>query len=167
MNERGRNILKEGAISGIIGATGVAVWFLIVDTVQGRPFFTPAYLGDLLQSMLDPKAASEAKWVNVMSYTGFHYAAFLIFGTIASLVVHQAERFPSVLAGFLILFVAFEIGFHGLVALLQETTVLHELAWYQVMAGNLIAAGLMGTYLWRRHPALREELIHALDGTAE
>ena len=35
------NLLVEGAITGAIGATAVAVWFLIVDAVSGRPLYTP------------------------------------------------------------------------------------------------------------------------------
>ena len=38
-------VLREGFWAGCIGAAAVAVWFLIVDTVNGRPFFTPAMLG--------------------------------------------------------------------------------------------------------------------------
>jgi hypothetical protein len=167
MPAKSHPILREGAVAGIIGATGVAVWFLIIDTLEGRPFYTPSILGDVLQSLFNPKAPPEARWLNVATYTVFHYAAFMLVGTIVSVIVKQAEKTPSVLAGFLILFIAFEIGFHGFVALIQETTVLRELAWYQVMAGNIVAAILMGTYLWRRHPLLREGLKHALDGTAE
>ena len=40
-------ILREGFIAGLIGAGAVALWFLIVDTIAGRPFFTPAMLGSL------------------------------------------------------------------------------------------------------------------------
>ena len=52
-------------------------------------------------------------------------------------------------------------------ALLQETTDLGALAWYNIMAGNLIAAASMGTYLYRANPALREEFSHALDAPGE
>ena len=38
-------ILREGFIAGCIGAASVAVWFLIVDTINGQPLFTPAMLG--------------------------------------------------------------------------------------------------------------------------
>ena len=40
-------ILREGFIAGLIGAGAVALWFLIVDMIAGRPFFTPAMLGSL------------------------------------------------------------------------------------------------------------------------
>src|SRR3954471_16249644 len=36
---------REGTLAGIIGAASVALWFLIVDSIAGRPFFTPAILG--------------------------------------------------------------------------------------------------------------------------
>jgi len=38
-------IMREGFIAGLIGAGAVALWFLIVDVIAGRPFFTPAMLG--------------------------------------------------------------------------------------------------------------------------
>jgi len=85
---------------------------------------------------------------------------------LAVFLVHAGERTASVLAGSMILFVAFELGFYGMVALLQET-VLGNFAWYQILAGNLLAAILMGTYLWRGHPAARRSLVRALEGTAD
>ena len=66
----------------------------------------------------------------------------------------------------MILFVAIELGFYGMVAMLEET-VLGNLAWYQIVAGNLLAAVLMGTYLWRGHPAMKDGLVRALEGTAD
>jgi len=30
-----------------------------------------------------------------------------------------------------------------------------------------LAALLMGTYLWRAHPAMRDRLVRALEGTAD
>jgi uncharacterized membrane protein YphA (DoxX/SURF4 family) len=161
--EVGHPVLREGLIAGAIGATVVALWFLIVDIVAGEAFFTPATLGRALLSVLGPAAAGETVLGAVVVYTIFHYAAFAVVGLIAVVVVHAAESEPSVLAGFLILFVVFELAFHGFVALLQHTTPLGALAWYQVLAGNLLAAMAMGTYLWRMHPALREELRHAMD----
>jgi len=35
-------ILREGFIAGCIGAAIVAVWFLAIDAINGRPFFPPA-----------------------------------------------------------------------------------------------------------------------------
>jgi hypothetical protein len=46
--------LREGFIAGLIGATSVAVWFLIVDLIAGRPLFTPSVLGEALMNVLGP-----------------------------------------------------------------------------------------------------------------
>jgi hypothetical protein len=164
MRMRSHSILREGAVAGAIGATAVAAWFFVVDIIGGRPLFTPQVLGEGLLSVFG--RSPEPAAVNVIAYTIFHYAAFTLVGVVAVVLVHAGERMPSVLAGSLILFVAIELGFYGFVALLQET-VLGNFAWYQILAGNLLAAVLMGTYLWRAHPALRERLVSALEGTSD
>ena len=40
--------LQEGMDAGIIGGLTVAVWFLILDTIAGHPFFTPSVLGQIV-----------------------------------------------------------------------------------------------------------------------
>ncbi|HEU4585424.1 MAG TPA: hypothetical protein VFR95_06720 [Gemmatimonadaceae bacterium] len=159
----GRSIARDGITAGVIGATAVAVWFLIIDTIAGHPLHTPLVLGTALFSVLGP-LGSEGSVVHILAYTVFHYAAFIVVGIIAAAIIHWADREPTVLAGLLILFVSFEVGFYGLTALLAEFLPIGTLAWYQVAAGNLIAAVLMGTYLWRTNPALREHFVEALDG---
>jgi hypothetical protein len=47
-----RSILPEGVTVGLIGAGSVGVWFLLVDLIAGRPFFTPAILGSAVFSGL-------------------------------------------------------------------------------------------------------------------
>ena len=157
------NVVREGIIAGAIGATSVALWFLIVDTVAGRPFHTPAYLGSALFSVLGP-AGNEGAFFHVVVYTIFHYAAFAAVGILLTLLVHRADAEPSVLAGFFILFVAFELGFYGLTALLSQSELLGNIAWYQIAIGNVLAASTMGVYLWRTHPALGRGFSHALGG---
>src|SRR5687768_8301919 len=164
MPTKSHSILREGAVAGVIGATAVAVWFFVVDMVGGRPLFTPQVLGQGLLSIFG--SSPEPAAVNVIAYTIFHYVAFSLVGILAVFLIHTGERMPSVLAGSLILFVAIELGFYGMVALLQET-VLGNFAWYQILAGNLLAAALMGTYLWRSHPLLKRGLVSALEGTGE
>lgn len=164
MRTQTHSVVREGVVAGVLGATAVAVWFFVVDLIGGRPLFTPGTLGEGLLSVFGRSPETQA--MNVIAYTIFHYAVFVLVGVIAVILVHAGERMPSVLAGAMILFVAFELGFYGLVALLQES-VLGSLAWYQIMAGNLLAAALMGTYLWRAHPAMRDGLVRALEGTAD
>jgi hypothetical protein len=42
---------------------------------------------------------------------------------------------------------------------------LGQIAWAQIFIANLLAAGLMLGYLWRRHPKLNRQLKQALEGT--
>jgi hypothetical protein len=158
------NVVREGLIAGFLGATTVALWFLVLDAAAGRPFYTPAVLGTALLGVLGP-AGSEGAVVRVIAYTVFHYGAFFLVGIVLTAVAHHARVESSVLAGALILFVAFEIGFYGLTALLSQRELLGDLAWYQIGIGNLLAAAAMGTYLWRTHPELGSEFSHALGGT--
>ena len=59
MTIQSRTVLKEGLILGLIGAAAVAAWFLLVDLIAGRPFFTPAVLGSFVFfGLRDPAAVS-------------------------------------------------------------------------------------------------------------
>jgi hypothetical protein len=155
--------IREGMIAGALGATGVAAWFLIVDTIAGQPFFTPRVLGEAVKSIVAPDSfASPA--VIVALYTVFHYAMFAIAGIVAVALVHASAKQPALLAGVVILFVALEVEFYGFVLMLQLATRLEGIAWYQVGAANLVAAALMGRYLWLKHPELTHRLNESLSG---
>jgi hypothetical protein len=155
------SILRDGVVAGVIGATAVAIWFFIVDLIAGHMLNTPAGLGKGLLNLFGP-GLGESETVNVIAYTIFHYAAFIAVALLASVIVHWAERQPSVLAGAFILFVAVEIGFYAWSSILSPF--LGALSWMQVSVGNLIAALVMGVYLWKTHPALGHELDAALSG---
>ena len=156
-------VFREGVLAGIIGATAIAVWFFIVDLVTGQPLLTPTTLGRAVFSVLGTVPEAESPIVHVLAYTVFHVAAFITIGIVAAAMVRLAGDEPSVLLGFAILFVAVEVGFYAFVAVLSQVTPLGQLAWWQVMVGNLIAAAAMGFYLVRKHPVLGEQFRHSLD----
>ena len=150
-------------IAGVIGAAVIAVWFFFVDLIARQPLFTPTTLGRGMLSIFGPVPAGQSATFLIITYTIFHFAAFILVGMIAALIVNFANREPSILLGFVVLFAAIEVGFYALVGLLQQATPLGSLAWYNVMMGNLLAAAAMGTYLLRAHPVLREQFRHAID----
>ena len=156
-------IARDGVVAGVLGATAVAVWFLGVDLIYAHAFATPEGLGRGLLRLFGP-AGMEGAAVFVVAYTVFHYAAFIGAGLLVSVIVHWAQTTPTVLAGAMMLFVAFEIGFYALSSALQEAPFLGALGWAQVGSGNLIAALVMGGYMWRTHPELKAELAYALGG---
>lgn len=152
-----RPLVREGVLAGIIGATAIAVWFFFVDAVAGEALFTPRTLGRALVSIFGPVPESQSAFTLVALYTIFHYAAFIVVGLIAAMIVQLANQEPSILMGFVVLFAAIEVGFYALVGLLQQATPLGSLAWYNVMVGNLLAAAAMGVFLLRAHPILKHQ----------
>lgn len=164
MAERQHSSIREGLIAGVLGATTIAIWFLIVDVVSGHAFYTPDLLGRGLISILGkPPSMPDTMATHVVAYTLFHYAAFALVGIIVASIVHQSARTPAVLAGFLIVFVMFELGAYGLTGLFTETP-FGGMAWYQIFIANLLATIVMGWYMWARHPGLKHDLSVALTG---
>jgi len=155
--------IREGVIAGVLGATGVAAWFLIVDTIAGQPFFTPRVLGEAVKSIVAPDSFASPVVV-VALYTVFHYAVFIIAGIAIIALVHGSARHIGLLTGLAILFVVLEVGYYFFVLFLQQATRLDNIAWYQVGAANLVAAALMGRYLWLKHPELTHRLNESLSG---
>ncbi|MBI4419635.1 MAG: hypothetical protein HY560_02315 [Gemmatimonadetes bacterium] len=152
-----KRIVREGFVAGLIGAAAVATWFLIVDTIAGRPFFTPAMLGDALFWGVRDPAQVKVAFPTVVGYTMFHVIAFVIVGMVAALLASEVELFPSTLFIVVVAFCVFEFGFYIIVAILARP-LLGALAWWNVAIGNAIAAFGMGFYLWTQHPQLQQKL---------
>ncbi|HXC24423.1 MAG TPA: hypothetical protein VNU46_00800 [Gemmatimonadaceae bacterium] len=158
------NSVQEGILAGCLSASVIAVWLFVVDAIAGHPLFTPAVLGRGLLGISGLRMG-DTTTLYVAVYTVFHYVAFSILGILVAKIVHAARRTPAVLAGFLIIFIAFELGFYGLTAMLSVNTALQGLAWYQLMAANLVASFVMIYFMWIRHPELKMEFKDALEGT--
>jgi hypothetical protein len=150
-------LVRNGVVAGLIGAGSVAAWFLVVDVLAGRAFFTPAVLGSAVFWGLRDPAAVSIGMQPILAYTAVHILAFIIVGTAASFMFAAIEKDPGLTWLLIEFFIVFEVGFYGAVALLF-TPLLAELAWINVAVGNLIAAGVLGTYFWRIHPPFSEKV---------
>lgn len=148
-------LYQEGLIAGLVGAATVALWFLIIDMIQGRPLYTPTVLGAALfgrgAGLPPPDAGPDLGMV--LMFTWVHGLAFVIVGGIVARLLAVAERQSSVGFGILMLFVLFEFGFIA-VAMLFAQPVLRALAWPAILVANLLAAATMGGYFKLRHPHL-------------
>jgi hypothetical protein len=148
-------LYQEGLIAGLIGAATVAVWFLIIDTIQGRPLYTPTVLGAaLFHRGAAPWLDSVPNFEMVLMFTWVHGLAFVVIGGIVARLLAFAERQSSMGFGILMLFVFFEFGFIA-AAMVFAAPVLRALAWPAILVANLLAATTMGSYFWLRHPNLR------------
>jgi len=153
-----RPVLRDGVIAGLIGATVVAVWFLIFDIARGRPLLTPALLGSaVFEGITDPSQVVVSIGP-VFFYTLLHGVAFVGFGVVAASLILAAEREPALLIAFAILFIGFEAFFVGAAAALG-TSMLGALVWWAILVGNLLASVAMLWYFFARHRRLPEMLI--------
>lgn len=154
---------EDGFVSGVIGGAVVALFFLGVDLLQGRPFFTPTLLGSVLlfgKSVAEVDAASAPV---VVSYTAVHMAAFIAVGMVAAYGVSEFERRPHVGVVLLLLFVCFEAWFLGF-AFAFAPRVVPTLGGGLVALANALAAGAMAAYLLGlRHPRALSNLSHVWD----
>ena len=150
-------LYQEGMIAGLLGAAIVAVWFLILDTLHGRPLYTPTVLGTALFGRGAGLGSPETLAISlemVAMFTWVHALVFAALGGIASRLLALAEGNPNLGFGILLLFVVFEFGFI-VAAMVFAKAVLTALAWPAVLAANLLAAAGMAGYFWLRHPNLR------------
>jgi len=147
-------VLREGVVAGIIGATAVALWFLVLDLAYGDPLRTPRFLGTAMLRQEDALGS-------VISYTIVHTLAFVLFGLAGALLLAAAEQRPAFLFPFMLLYLAFELFFFAVVLVLARW-VLEELAGWAIVVGNLVAGASMLTYYFRTHRSLAGRVADAL-----
>jgi hypothetical protein len=137
----GHDSLREGTMLGIIVATAIWVWLVVVDAVAGRPFETFAALG------------------GITVFTVVHYLLNIVYGVVIVSAVHGAAREPSVVLALVFGLVTFEIALAMLTVLLSHLG-LGELAWVRIFGGSLVGVAVALFLLSRRHP-LASQLRHA------
>ena len=144
----------RGIVAGAIGAGAVALWFLVLDLLAGRPFFTPAALGSELLLGIDNPAAIQVTAGVIAAYTLLHLLAFAAVGIAFVWVAERLEEVPGM---WLITFMAFVIveGSSILALIGFSSWVLGGLTWWAVGVGNLLAVAAMAGWIWRTHPLLR------------
>jgi len=149
-------LYQEGLVAGLVGAATIAVWFLILDSLSGRPLYTPTVLGTALfrRGGTTPLSEILPNLEMVLMFTWVHGLVFVAIGGIVARLLALAERQPNVGFGILMLFVFFEFGFI-VAAMFFAEPILHALAWPAVLVANILAAAAMGGYFWLRHPNLR------------
>ena len=147
-----------GITAGVIGGATVAVFFLVLDVLAGRPLWTPYWLGSSFILGREPAAGSAIQPALVAGYTLIHGAVFVAVGTLASFEFMTGTRIPggsrgtrAILLAFL-LFVTFELLFLG-VASVSAPNALAVLGGLRLSVANAFAAVAMAVYLRRRSPS--------------
>ena len=151
-DESRTELFLDGLLTGMIGALAVAVWFLVLDFAERRPFYTPALLGTVL--LHGSSVAANGPVIaplEVAAYTAVHFLAFVVVGIAFAWLMAMFERFPIVFFVLLVLFLSLQVGVVAMNAMLGTQLVGLLPAW-EVAVANLLAAGGMVYYQWRQHP---------------
>src|SRR3954452_13298163 len=120
--ERHRFIADEATSAGLLGASVVAAWFLLLDFMAGRPLHIASVLGQVLLLGDRMPDLIQLHWGAVELYGFFHFLSFLAGGWLAVRLLHMAVREPVWLVGLLLVFVSLEtIVFAVSFALFQGT----------------------------------------------
>jgi hypothetical protein len=104
-----KSVLLEGILVGLVGATAVAIWFLLYDLAEGAPFRTPALLAAALFHGLRDAGALTVTPGLVIEYSLVHGLAFILFGLGASGLFALVDRDRRVLFAVFMLFCCFEV----------------------------------------------------------
>jgi hypothetical protein len=167
-----RSALRRGVVGGLIAATAIVVFYLVVDLVRGAALVTPSFLAGVLRGG-DP--ASSPGLIAV--YTLLHYGVFVGLGVGVAWVLDRVGAPATPLLGVILGFLLFDLMFYGSVAL-TGVDVARGLGWPSLLAANLLGGLALAGYLgrtgpyrsrsWRdalkAHPALKEGLVAGLLG---
>lgn len=157
MTKHHHSYLRETITTGALGAGAVALWFLVIDALDGLPFATPSILGQVILFGETEPILTRVVWPAVLAYTVVHLIGFLLFAAVVTRLVFLADKSQLALFGLFMLFVAFEGFFSGLMAMLFAGTA-GLFPFWEVIGANSLAIVAMGWYLYPRHPAIRRRL---------
>lgn len=136
-------VLKRGAISGAVGATVLALWFLAVDFAVGDPLRTVAFVSDAL---LGGGAAA------IPAYTVLHYISFFVIGLTSAWALNVVPVRAPYLVGTALGFFLFDMIFYWSVAV-TGADVVAEVGWGEVLVGNIVAGiTIVGVILRMQSP---------------
>jgi peptide-methionine (S)-S-oxide reductase len=147
------SIADEATSAGLLGASVVAAWFLLLDFMAGRPLHIASVLGQVLLLGERTPDLIQVNWGAVELYGFFHFLSFLALGWLAVRLLHMAVREPVWLMGLLLVFVSLEtLVFVVSFPLFQGTGA--ESLRGPVLISNGLAVLAMGTYLRGTHQEL-------------
>lgn len=156
-------VLYDAFGAGSIGGSIVCLFFLALDSIQGRTFFTPSLMGSVLFTSTPAQAATDVRMDMVAYYTLVHFAAFGILGAAVAVLLRQVElhaKHPAIMLGTIFLLV--EVLFVAAAAFLMPGVVAAVGA-VTIGAANLLGAGGMALFLLATHrPDLWQRVKHAV-----
>jgi hypothetical protein len=146
-------VVGDGVFAGLIGASAVALWFLVVDAALREPLFTPSLVASSLLRGVPASPEHAVDLTMVAGFTAIHSFLFIVFGIAASWLVDQFQHTPDLPLISIATFIALEGGF-VIATKLFVPDLAAVIGHGFIVAGNVLAAVGMAVYLrgWQRHP---------------
>jgi len=175
MKRPSNELIYHGVIGGILAGLVVVLWFLVVDTLAGQPFLTPAALASALYHV--PFEGPSFRLVAM--YSVVHFGVFAVLGVCAAWVMVALDAAPRLLLGVFFGIVVQELLFYtGL--FLSGLAPSGIIPWQHVIGANLVSGIVLMAYLHRasraelpfglasvkQHPLLNRGLMTGLVGAA-
>ena len=142
-----------GAEAGLLAGAGVALLFLVQDSVSLAPMSTPEALattlfGPVAFSMDDGLVAQAAGMAvygfRLLSYTLLHFLAFSLLGVGAAFALGGASWLASLGGGALYGLTACSAVFYGTRLFLESPVMLEQVSVPSVLIANVVAGTIMG-----------------------
>ena len=149
--------IVRGVVNGVIGASTVAVFFLIQDLLRGAPLWTPSALGSALILGRSVEPGDPVSLSLVVAYSAAHASVFVAGGLCAAFAladasIRQLRKGALALMMTGTLFTAFTVAFL-LFAVAFGSEVTAQLGAGNVALANLAAAAAMAVVLvFFQHP---------------
>lgn len=150
-------VLFTGVTAGALAGAAVAVLFFVIDIIGGQPFQTPAALGSAVFLGAESSDAVQAGVGIIGGYTLLHFAAFMAVGVVFAWVGDRVAAYPGFWLLAVMAFIVLDGLFIGVAGLMSER-VLDALGWGSIALGNILAVAVMGAWVWRHNPKLREQI---------
>lgn len=159
MQHQHHSTVREGLVTGLLGALIVAAWYFAVDLGRGEILHTPNVLGQVFVQGDTIPAARTITSQAVLQYSLLHFGVFLLLGLGLAALTHLAVRNPALRMGIWLGVVIGFVFFLGFLYMLFRLTD-QVFPWWTSFLAGVLGVGAMGLYLWRRHPALRRTFEH-------
>lgn len=138
------NVWKKGVVGGVLAATVIVLFFLILDAVRGQTLQTPAFLAGVL---LGREEVRESVGI-ITLYTALHYAVFAAVGVVVTWTLRVCHAPASILLGLVVGFFLFDVVFYAGVAF-TGVDVVDTIGWPSFLASNLLGGIALMWYLAR------------------
>jgi uncharacterized membrane-anchored protein YitT (DUF2179 family) len=153
-------ILGDGTMAGVIGASALALFMLLVDAARREALFTPSVMGSALLRGIPPSEATGIDLGMVAGFSVLHGAAFIGVGILAAWATAMRHASVATFTLAIALFAVLELGFLFTTAVL-EPALLEAVGVAPATVGNLLAAIAMAAYLHRwPHDSIEEREAH-------